>query len=41
MPEHLKIKYEVKKVQENIDFYMKKDKDDKFAVFKGVIATNK
>ena len=41
LPEHLKIKYEVKKLQENIDFYVKKDPKDELAVFRGVLVTNK
>ena len=41
MPEHLKIKYEVAKLEANIDYYVKKDTKDTNGVIKGVAATMK
>ena len=40
LPEHLKIKHEYEKLQKNMDYYVKKDPKDEYAVFKGVVATS-
>ena len=40
LPEHLKIKYEVDKLERNMDYYVKKDPKDKYSVLKGVVATH-
>ena len=41
LPEHLKVKHEVEKLQKNMDYYVKKDPSDKNAILKGVLVTNK
>ena len=41
MPEHLKIKYEVPRLEENLNYYVKQDPKDTYAVFKGVLNTHK
>ena len=41
MPEHLKIKYEIPRLEENLNYYVKKDPKDKYGVFKGVLNTHK
>ena len=41
MPDRLKIEHEEKKIEEHIQYYIKKDPEDRMAFCKGLLSANK
>ena len=41
LPEHMKIKHEEKRIEEHIQYYIRKDGEDRLAFMKGLISANK
>jgi hypothetical protein len=41
LPDHLQIKYEEKRIEDSIKYYIKKDPTDRFAFMKGLLDVNK